>query len=138
MIDRTCASSKVNLPVLESTQRHLSSLDKLPAQARCFSLLGDPTRLRLLLSLAYARELCVCDLADILAMETSAISHQLRKLKDGGLVTSNREGPTIYYQLLPEILRDVLAYAKSLLLDSSGSRAVAGELSTPGLASAPT
>ena len=138
MIDRTCASSKVNLPVLESTQRHLSGLDELPAQAKCFSLLGDPTRLRILLGLAYARELCVCDLADILTMETSAISHQLRKLKDGGLVTSNREGPTIYYQLLPEILRDVLAYARSLLLDSSGARAVAGEPFTPGLASAPT
>ena len=122
MIDRTCARSKVNLPLLESTQRHLASLEGLPFRAKTFSLLGDPTRLRILLSLAYARELCVCDLADILVMETSAISHQLRKLRDGGMVASDREGPTIYYRLEPDLLRDVLAYARSQLLERAEPR----------------
>lgn len=117
MIDRSCVRSKINLPVLEGTQRRLAALDKLPDLARNLSLLGDPTRLRILVSLAHARELCVCDLADILGMETSAISHQLRKLRDGGLVTNYREGPTIYYRLDSEAIREPLAVTRSLLLE---------------------
>ena len=117
MINRSSKRSKVHLPVLESTQRHLASLKDLASRAGCFSLLGDPTRLKILLSLAHAKELCVYDLADILGMETSAVSHQLRKLKDGGLVTNRREGSTIYYYLEPETVREVLAYARSLLLE---------------------
>ncbi|MFB0516352.1 MAG: ArsR/SmtB family transcription factor [Candidatus Neomarinimicrobiota bacterium] len=116
MIDRSSTRSKVKTPVLEGTQRHLASLKDLPARTSSFSLLGDPTRLKVLLSLAHARELCVSDLADILGMDTSAVSHQLRKLKDGGLVSNYREGPTIYYQLQPEAIRETLAYARSLLI----------------------
>ncbi len=117
MIDRSCVRSKINLPVLEGTQRHLAVLDNVPDLARHLSLLGDPTRLRILLSLAHAGELCVCDLADILGMETSAISHQLRKLRDSGLVTNYREGSTIYYRLESEVIRDALATARSLLVE---------------------
>ncbi len=115
MIDRSCVRSKVNLPVLESTQRHLASLAELPAMTNAYKLMGDPTRLKLLLSLAHAKELCVCDLADILGMDTSAVSHQLRKLKDGGLVRNHREGATIYYHLESEVLREALAWIRSLL-----------------------
>lgn len=120
MIDRSCVRSKINLPVLEGTQRHLAALDNVPDLARNLSLLGDPTRLRILLSLAHAGELCVCDLADVLGMETSAISHQLRKLRDSGLVTNYREGPTIYYRLDVEGIRDPLAVTRSLLLEGRG------------------
>ncbi|MCK4577516.1 MAG: winged helix-turn-helix transcriptional regulator [Candidatus Marinimicrobia bacterium] len=116
MIDRSCVRSKVNYPVLESAQHHLESLKDTPVLAHSFGLLGDPTRLKILLSLAHAKELCVCDMADILEMETSAISHQLRKLRDGGLVTNQREGSTIYYQLASDALREHLATARSLLL----------------------
>lgn len=136
MIDRSCARSKVNLPVLESTQRHVAALEGLPMRAKAFSLLGDLTRLRMLLSLAYAQELCVCDLADILSMETSAISHQLRKLKDAGMVVSDREGPTIYYRVDQEALREVLVYARSLLLERPVTRPVqAASATSPGPAS---
>ncbi|MFC1543569.1 ArsR/SmtB family transcription factor [Candidatus Neomarinimicrobiota bacterium] len=117
MIDRSSTRSKVRLPALEGTQRYLFSLKDLARRAGYFKLLGDPTRLKLLLSLAHAKELCVYDLADILEMETSAVSHQLRKLRDGGLVTNHREGPTIYYHLESEAIREVLAYARSVLLE---------------------
>lgn len=118
MIDkRSTSSSKVNLPVLEGTQRRINSLKDLPSMARNLSLLGDPTRLKILLALANAKELCVCDLADILKMETSAVSHQLRKLRDGGLVENERDGTTIYYHLMFKNIRDLLAISRSLLLD---------------------
>ncbi|UCD38394.1 MAG: winged helix-turn-helix transcriptional regulator [Fidelibacterota bacterium] len=116
MIERSATRSKVSLPVLEGTQRHLESLDELPLMASTYRLLGDPTRLKILLSLSHAKELCVSDLADILAMDTSAISHQLRKLKDGGLVGSTREGPIIYYHLVSDVIREALATARSLLI----------------------
>ena len=122
MISRSSKGSKVNLPVLESTQRYLASLKDLTKLAACFSLLGDPTRLKILLSLAHARELCVGDLADILDMETSAVSHQLRKLKDGGLIANRREGPNIYYQLESGAIREALVYARSLLLEVQEKR----------------
>ncbi len=130
MIDRSCVRSKVNLPVLEGTQRHLESRDELPAMVRTYQLLGDPTRLKILLSLAHAKELCVCDLADILGMEISAVSHQLRRLRDGGLVANHREGPTIYNHLESEPIQEVLACSRSLLLEGKEPPASSKETDT--------
>ncbi|WP_206886467.1 ArsR/SmtB family transcription factor [Alicyclobacillus mali (ex Roth et al. 2021)] len=62
-----------------------------------FKVLADPTRIRILYNLS-KRELCVCDLAEILGMTQSAVSHQLRYLKALRLVKSRREGNTIYYR----------------------------------------
>ena len=121
MIDRSCISSKISLPVLESTQRHLESLSEVKLLVRSFALLGDPTRMKILLALAHAGELCVCDLADILGMETSAVSHQLRKLKDGDLVENQREGSIIYYHLIPGIFRELFVTGRALLSEKEGS-----------------
>lgn len=63
-----------------------------------YKLLGDPTRLRILSALA-ASELCVCDLAEVMQMNQSAISHQLRLLRAGKLVTYRREGKMAIYRL---------------------------------------
>lgn len=63
-----------------------------------FKLFSDPTRLRIISVLAEG-ELCVCDIADALEYSQSAVSHQLRLLKDGRLVKSRREGRMIYYTL---------------------------------------
>ncbi len=115
MIERSCVRSRVSLPALEATQRKLGALREMDTLSRGFSLLGDPTRIKILLSLANAGELCVCDLADILKMETSAISHQLRKLRDGNLVSNEREGPTIYYRLATDTIRDLLITGRALL-----------------------
>ena len=116
MIERSATRSRVSLPVLESAQRQLQSLKQSGDLARRFSLLGDPTRLNILIALASTREFCVFDLADILEMESSAISHQLRKLLDGGLVKRQRAGTTIYYRIESEQLRDLVATSRSLLL----------------------
>ncbi len=122
MLERSSSQSKVKYPVLESTQRHLATLTNLPGLARACSLLGDPTRLRILLSLAHTGELSVSDLADILQMDMSAISHQLRKLSDGNLVNKNREGASVYYRLDVPALRETLATIRSMLVEASESR----------------
>ena len=71
---------------------------ELERTAELFKVLGDPTRMQILTAL-FDRELCVCDIADLLGMTQSAISHQLRLLRNSHLVKNRREGKSIYYSL---------------------------------------
>jgi DNA-binding transcriptional ArsR family regulator len=66
---------------------------------RLFSALADPTRLRILNALMVTKELCVCDLAVIADLSVSAVSHQLRLLRDRDLVNARRDGRMVYYSL---------------------------------------
>ena len=66
--------------------------------AQVFKLLGDPSRLKIVLALR-RQEMCVCDLAALSGISESAVSHQLRRLKDLDLVRSRRHGQVIYYSL---------------------------------------
>ena len=72
-----------------------TDIDKM---SRIFKALGDPTRLGILMTLR-GGEMCVCDLAAALALTESAVSHQLRKLRDLSLVRNRRSGPVLYYSL---------------------------------------
>lgn len=72
--------------------------DQFIHMAELFKILGDPTRVRILHSLR-KNEMCVCDVAEILQMSPSAISHQLRILRTARLVRYRREGRHVYYSL---------------------------------------
>lgn len=78
-------------------------------------LLGDPTRLNILSAL-HAGELCVCDLAVVVGISESAVSHQLRLLRTGRLVTFRKEGRVVYYRLSDEhvttLIRSALEHAR--------------------------
>ena len=74
--------------------------------ARTFQALADPTRVRLISALSNT-ELCVCDLAAILGMTQSAVSHQLRTLRDLRLVKSRRSGREIFYTLDDDHIRQL-------------------------------
>jgi len=87
--------------------RALISADTAAALAETFSLLGDPTRTRILHALS-VEELCVSDLAGLLQVSPSAASHQLRLLRDRRLVTVRREGKRTYYRLLDEHIRTLV------------------------------
>ena len=67
--------------------------------SRVFSALSDPTRLKILHALTVTKELCVCDLAALAELSVSAVSHQLRLLRDRDLVRARREGRMVYYSL---------------------------------------
>ncbi|HET7118042.1 MAG TPA: metalloregulator ArsR/SmtB family transcription factor [Hanamia sp.] len=69
------------------------------------SLAGNEVRLKILYLLEEEKELCPCDLSDILGMSIPAISQHLRKMKDGGIIQFRKEGQTIYYSLKPEHLK---------------------------------
>jgi DNA-binding transcriptional ArsR family regulator len=81
--------------------------DELDRLALTFKILGDPTRLRLVMALLSA-EMCVCDLAAFLNVSESAVSHQLRRLKDLALVKQRRDGKILYNALDDEHVCDLL------------------------------
>ena len=66
--------------------------------AELFKVFGDTTRIKILYAL-FSKEMCVCDIADLLGMTHSAISHQLRVLKQARLVKFRKEGKVVYYSL---------------------------------------
>ncbi|MFZ5758788.1 MAG: ArsR/SmtB family transcription factor [Thermodesulfobacteriota bacterium] len=72
-----------------------------------FKALADPTRLKIMLALA-GGEMCVCDLAAFLPISESAVSHQLRLLRQLQLVVNRREGPVLYYRLSDDHVRRVI------------------------------
>jgi ArsR family transcriptional regulator, lead/cadmium/zinc/bismuth-responsive transcriptional repressor len=72
-----------------------------------FKSLGDPTRLRIICAL-FKFEMCVCDLAALLEVSESAVSHQLRLLRTNGLVRNRREGTILYYSLNDDHVEELL------------------------------
>ena len=100
-----------------------SCKDKLKTAQRSFSqlspilaLTGNEVRLKMIYLLDEEKELCPCDLADILGMTIPAVSQHLRKLKDGGLIESRKEGQTIYYSLMQENLKIIQPFFKHIKL----------------------
>ena len=75
--------------------------------SQLLSLAGNEVRLKILFLLQLEEKLCVCDLGEILSMKVPAISQHLRKLKDARMVTTQREGVTIYYFLHPKRLANI-------------------------------
>ena len=88
--------------------------DQLPAEetlydlAELFKVFGDSTRIRILFVL-FEAEVCVCDLAEALHMTQSAISHQLRILKQSKLVKCRREGKSMFYSLADDHVKTIIA-----------------------------
>lgn len=72
-----------------------------------YKVFGDSTRIKILFAL-FASEMCVCDLATILNMSSSAISHQLRVLKNSQLIKFRREGKSVFYSLADDHVRTIL------------------------------
>lgn len=101
-------------PVCEIHHVHHINMDDMPGDdelyslAELFKVFGDPTRIRILYALA-KQELCVCDIAETLGMTQSAISHQLRVLKQLHLVKYRREGKIVFYSLADSHVSTILA-----------------------------
>jgi len=81
--------------------------DKLCDLAELFKVFGDSTRIRILFAL-FESEICVCDLAETLNMTQSAVSHQLKILKQARLVRSRREGKSVFYFLADDHVRTII------------------------------
>ncbi|MCL2342541.1 MAG: metalloregulator ArsR/SmtB family transcription factor [Firmicutes bacterium] len=88
----------------------LPSKEELDQAAELFKACADATRVGILCALLRS-ELCVCDIAEILGMTSSAISHQLRSLKQLRIVKTRREGRSIYYSLADEHVAQIFQTA---------------------------
>lgn len=98
MTDLVCDDRVVHVEAVRAARETLPSGQTLAGLADFFAALGDPTRLRIVAALA-GQELCVCDLAAAVGQSESAVSHQLRGLRNLGLLRSRREGRLVYYAL---------------------------------------
>jgi DNA-binding transcriptional ArsR family regulator len=98
MSDDACSCTILHQDRLDRVTAGFPAEADLEVAAEVFRLLGDPGRLKIVEALA-AEELCVCDLAAFLGASSSAVSHQLRLLKQARLVKSRRDGKVVYYRL---------------------------------------
>jgi DNA-binding transcriptional ArsR family regulator len=97
-----------------------------------FATLADPTRVRIVQALsAAADELCVCDLALLLGISESALSHQLRLLRERGVVSRRRSGRMMYYALADEHVRHLLADGIEHAREAAAGRPAAATRSMP-------
>ena len=103
-----CDYTHVHPEILAKVNEAMPDEEVLYDLAELFKIFGDSTRVKILYVLS-AAEMCVCDIAQLLGMTQSAISHQLRALKQSKLVKYRREGKTIFYALADDHVRTILA-----------------------------
>ena len=103
----SCECEEIHEDLLKIVNETMPDEEELYDLADLFKVFADSTRIRILFVL-FEAEVCVCDLAKALNMTQSAISHQLRILKQNKLVKSRREGKSIFYSLADEHVRTII------------------------------
>ncbi len=106
-----CDVECLNPDVVRPLIGRLLSAEEARATAAWFDTVADPTRVQILQALLLAPELCVCDLGLVLDLSVSAVSHQLRLLRERGAVSRRKHGRIAFYSLADEHVRHVLADA---------------------------
>ena len=102
-----CDFMHVHEDIVKRVNAEMPDEDVLFDLSELFKVFGDSTRIRILYCL-FGSEMCVCDIATLLNMTQSAISHQLSVLKNSKLVKSRRDGKTIFYSLADGHVRTIL------------------------------
>lgn len=102
-----CDSVVIHKEVVENTKIKMPDDTSLNELADFFKIFGDSTRVRILWALSL-NQMCVCDIAALLNMSQSSISHQLRVLKQNKFVKNRRDGKVVYYSLLDEHISYIL------------------------------
>lgn len=98
----------------ENAVRHamdiMPSGEEMEHVAELFKLCGDPTRVGILCALS-RHELCVCEIASVLSMSSSAVSHQLRLLKQTGIIQAHRKGKSVLYSIVDKHIEEIFSIA---------------------------
>lgn len=102
--------------VIENVQKQMLDEDILFDVSDFFKILGDSTRAKMMWALDKS-DMCVCDLATLLGMTKSAISHQLKTLRDAKLVKFRKEGKMVIYSLADEHVKDIFEKALEHVLE---------------------
>lgn len=106
-----CEEHVVHDELLQKVNGKMPDEDEIYELSDLFKVFGDSTRLKILFVLSES-EVCVCDLAELLNMTQSAVSHQLKVLKQSKLVTNRREGKSIFYSLADDHVRSIIAQGR--------------------------
>ena len=106
-----CDQVFVHEDLVKKVNEGMPEEEELYDLAELFKVFGDPTRIRILFVL-FEAEVCVCDLAEVLHMTQSAVSHQLKILKQAKLVSARREGKSVFYSLADDHVRTIIAQGR--------------------------
>jgi DNA-binding transcriptional ArsR family regulator len=123
---QTCDVFHANEEVVALVKARLIPKPLVLALAETFKVLGDPTRVRILNALS-ATELCVCDIAALLKLGESAVSHQLRILRSLRLVRARRDGRKVFYALDDDHITRLLAQGLEHVAEGASSSSPGGE-----------
>ena len=102
-----CDDVHTHEDIVEKVRHNMPDEDTLYDLSELFRIFGDSTRIRILYVL-FEAEMCVCDIASLLGMTQSAMSHQLRALKNARLVKGRREGKTVFYSLADDHVKTII------------------------------
>ena len=102
----SCDCSVIHKEIVEKTLKNMPEADTFNKLAEFFKILGDTTRIKILYVLD-KNEMCVCDIANVLGMTKSSISHQLGTLRRSGIVKCRKEGKEVFYMLDDEHIKEV-------------------------------
>ena len=111
-----CETEEVHEDLLKIVNETMPDETELYDLAELFKIFGDSTRVKILYALLES-ELCVCDIAKLMEVSQSAVSHQLRVLKASKLVKFRREGKTVYYSLADEHVIRILSQGMEHILE---------------------
>ena len=103
----TCDVTEIHDSVVEEVKSTFLADEILFDLADFYKIFGDTTRIKILYALD-KKDLCVCDIASVLDMTVSAVSHQLKTLRDSNLVKTRREGKSIFYSLSDDHVRKII------------------------------
>ncbi|QTA37376.1 helix-turn-helix transcriptional regulator [Thermosipho ferrireducens] len=103
-----CQTISVHEDVVDKVRKKIPENGNLSELSEFFKIFGDPTRIKILYALSQVDELCVCDISVILKKTHSAISHQLRILRQAKLVKYRKEGKVVFYSLNDEHIKAIL------------------------------
>ena len=109
-----CETECVHSDELAVIREKMPLEDDIIDVAELFKVFGDSTRAKIISALSIS-ELCVCDIAELLNMTSSAISHQLRILRQARIIRSRRDGKTVYYKLDDEHISSIFLLAATHL-----------------------
>ena len=105
--EATCRTRFVHEDAVRSVYASTPDEETLKSVADFFRMLGDPTRMKIVHAL-FVSEMCVCDLSEILQVSQSAVSHQLKTLRQTGMVVYRREGKVVFYSLKDEHVKRII------------------------------
>ena len=114
-----CDTNVIHNDVVLAVREKMPSGEPLYGVAELFKVFGDSTRARIICALTIA-EMCVCDIAAALGMSSSAISHQLRILKQARIVKNRRVGKVVYYHLSDEHITTIFNIAFEHVIEEGG------------------